>query len=61
MVLELTELKSTLVKMIESASKQVSYAEMVRTQQRQVLPSECRNVSQPSAIDEGYRKIPESL
>ena len=57
MELKLNDLKSTLVKMIESTNKQVSYADSVKSQQRHVLPSECRNVSQPSAIDEEYGNL----
>ena len=57
MEIKLNELKSSLVRMIESTGKNTSYADSVRTQPRQVLPSECHDVSESCAVDEGYGNL----
>ena len=51
MEIKLKEPKSSLVRMIENTAKNTSYADSVRTQPRQVLPSECHDIPESCAID----------
>ena len=58
MEIKLNELKSSLVRMIESTGKNTSYADFVKHPRRaKFFPSECRNVSESCAVNEGYGNL----